>query len=70
MACGLYLFAWIWIIELMNEIVFHITEYSALWVAPGNGTGFLIFIGLNIEIAFTFAIAGIIIVKVIPKGCC
>lgn len=66
-ACGLYLFAADWRGEIMNEVIFHITGYSSLWNAPGNGTSLLIFIGLNIEIAFMFCILGIIISKTVPK---
>ena len=51
----------------MNEVFFFITGYSSLWNAPNHGTAYLLFIGLNIEIAFMFAVAGIIMIKTIPK---
>lgn len=56
-----------WSAEVINEIIFHITQFSGLWTAPGDGTAFLIFIGINLEIAFMFLVAGIIIVKTLPK---
>jgi hypothetical protein len=48
-----------WINEILNSIIFHINGRAPLWGAPG-ATAFLILIGLNIEIMFMFAIAGIV----------
>jgi hypothetical protein len=52
--------------EIWNSLVFHFTDYSAVWVEPGN-TAYLILIGLNIETTFMFAIMGIVSTKMIPK---
>jgi len=52
--------------EIWNSLVFHFTDYSAVWVEPGT-TAYLILIGLNIETTFMFAIMGIVSTKMIPK---
>jgi hypothetical protein len=55
-----------WFNEIWNGLVFHFTQYAPVWGAPGK-TAFLILIGLNIEITFMFAIAGIAFGKMLPK---
>jgi hypothetical protein len=45
--------------------VFHFTNFAPVWGAPGK-TAYLILIGLNIEICFMFAIAGIAFSKMLP----
>jgi hypothetical protein len=45
--------------------VFHLTDFAPVWGAPGD-TAYLILIGLNIEISFMFAIAGIAFGKMLP----
>jgi len=54
-----------WFNEIWNSILFHVTGYAPAWGAPG-GTAYLILIGLNIEICFMFAIAGITFSKILP----
>ncbi len=54
-----------WFNEIWNGLVFHFTGYAPVWGAPGQ-TAFLILIGLNIEICFMFAIAGIGFAKMLP----
>lgn len=54
-----------WINEILNSIFFHLNGHAPLWGAPG-GTAYLILIGLNIEIMFMFAIAGIAWAKMLP----
>ena len=54
-----------WFNEIWNGLVFHFTQYAPVWGAPGK-TAFLILIGLNIEICFMFAIAGITFAKMLP----
>lgn len=54
-----------WFNEIWNGLVFHLTGKAPVWGAPGD-TAFLILIGLNIEIAFMFAIAGIAFGKMLP----
>jgi hypothetical protein len=51
--------------EYWNSLVFHFTEQAPVWGAPGK-TAYLILIGLNIEICFMFAIAGIAFGKMLP----
>ncbi|MGD8454767.1 MAG: hypothetical protein PVF83_00175 [Anaerolineales bacterium] len=55
-----------WFNEIWNSLVFHFTDYAPVWGAPGK-TAFLILIGLNIEITFMFAIAGITFGKMLPE---
>ena len=54
-----------WFNEIWNGIVFHLSSYAPVWGAPGK-TAYLILIGLNIEICFMFAIAGIAFGKMLP----
>jgi hypothetical protein len=54
-----------WFNEIWNGLVFHFTQYAPVWGAPGK-TAYLILIGLNIEICFMFAIAGIAFAKMLP----
>lgn len=63
---GLAFWGMDWFNEIWNSLVFHFTGYAPLWAAPGN-TAFLILIGLNIEICFMFAVAGITFSKMLPK---
>lgn len=52
--------------EIWNGLVFHFTQYAPVWGAPGK-TSFLIMIGLNVEICFMFAIAGVCVTFALPK---
>lgn len=52
--------------EILNALLFHFTGYAALWSAPAD-TAYLILIGLNIEIAMMFFVAGLIVIKSLPK---
>jgi hypothetical protein len=54
-----------WFNEIWNGIVFHLSNYAPVWGAPGQ-TAYLILIGLNIEICFMFAIAGVAFGKMLP----
>jgi uncharacterized membrane protein len=62
---GLAFWGMDWFNEIWNGLVFHFTNYAPVWGAPGN-TAFLLLIGLNIEICFMFAIAGIAFSKMLP----
>ncbi|HUV89918.1 MAG TPA: hypothetical protein VMY80_09715, partial [Anaerolineae bacterium] len=55
-----------WFNEIWNGLVFHFTQYAPVWGAPGK-TAYLILIGLNIEICFMFAIAGVTFSKMLPR---
>ena len=54
-----------WFNEIWNGLVFHFSNYAPVWGAPGK-TAYLILIGLNIEICFMFAVAGITFSKILP----
>ena len=62
---GLAFWGMDWFNEIWNSLVFHFTNYAPVWGAPGK-TAYLILIGLNIEIMFMFAIAGIAFGKMLP----
>jgi hypothetical protein len=62
---GLALWGMNWFNEILNALVFHFTGRAPLWSAPGS-TAFLIFIGLNIEIMFMYAVIGVAFGKILP----
>jgi hypothetical protein len=62
---GLAFWGMDWFNEIWNSLVFHFTQYAPVWGAPGK-TAYLILIGLNIEICFMFAVAGITFAKMLP----
>ncbi|MCK5055334.1 MAG: hypothetical protein KAT34_01655 [Candidatus Aminicenantes bacterium] len=55
-----------WFNEIWNSLFFHFSPYAPVWGTPGK-SAFVIFIGLNIEICFMFAVAGIVFAKMLPK---
>ena len=55
-----------WFNEIWNGLVFHFTQYAPVWGTPGK-SAYVILVGLNIEICFMFAIAGIVFAKMLPK---
>jgi hypothetical protein len=62
---GLAFWGMDWFNEIWNGLVFYFTNRAPVWGAPG-GTAYLILIGLNIEISFMFALAGITFGKMLP----
>jgi hypothetical protein len=62
---GLAFWGMDWFNEIWNSLVFHFTEFAPVWGAPGK-TAYLILIGLNIEICFMFAVAGVAFSKMLP----
>ena len=62
---GLAFWGMDWFNEIWNSLVFHFTNFAPVWGAPGK-TAYLILIGLNIEICFMFAIAGVTFGKMLP----
>jgi uncharacterized membrane protein len=62
---GLAFWGMDWFNETWNGLVFHFTQYAPVWGAPAK-TAYLILIGLNIEICFMFAIAGVVMAKALP----
>ncbi len=63
---GLAFWGMDWFNEIWNALVFHFTQYAPVWGAPGK-SAYEILIGLNIEISFMFAIAGISFAKLLPS---
>ncbi len=55
-----------WFNEIWNSLILRFSGFAPAWAAPGD-TAFLIFIGLNIEICFMFAITGILATLALPK---
>ncbi|MBT3389733.1 MAG: hypothetical protein HN413_04920 [Chloroflexi bacterium] len=55
---GLAFWGMDWFNEIWNSLFFHFNGHAPVWGAPGQ-TAYLIFVGLNIEISFMFAVAGI-----------
>jgi hypothetical protein len=64
-AAGLAVWLADWFNELVNALVLHVSDKAALWTTTGP-TAYQVLIGLNIEIMFMFAIAGIVYVKMLP----
>ncbi len=62
---GLAFWGMDWINEIWNSLVLHFTDFAPVWGAPAD-TAYLILVGLNIEICFMFAIAGIVFGKMLP----
>jgi hypothetical protein len=63
-AAGLALYGVHWFYEILNALIQHFTGH-ALWTVP-TGTAFLILIGVGIELSFMFAIAGLVLSKLLP----
>lgn len=55
-----------WFNELVNALVLHFNGNGALWTVTGS-TGYVILIGLTVEISLFFAINGVIFVKLLPE---
>ena len=53
-----------WFNEIVNGLVLRGTGFAPIWSEPGP-TAYLILVGLNIETAFMFAVAGIIWTKML-----
>jgi uncharacterized membrane protein len=64
---GLALWCADWLNEIANALIFHFTQYAPLWATP-KPSAYTIFIGLNLEISFMFAIMGIVVAKTLPRG--
>ena len=64
-AAGLSLYLVHWFYEILNALIQHFSGH-ALWTVP-TGTSFLILIGVGIELSFMFAIAGLVLSKLLPE---
>lgn len=65
-AAGLSLYLVHWFYEIANALIQHFSGH-ALWTVP-DGTSFLILIGVGIELSFMFAIAGLVLSKLLPDN--
>ena len=63
---GLAFWGMDWFNEIWNSLFFHFNGQAPVWGAPGD-TAYLILIGLNIEIMFMFAVAGVTFCKMLPS---
>jgi hypothetical protein len=64
-AAGLAVWLADWFNEIVNALVLHATNRAALWTTTGP-TAYQFLIGLNVEIMFMFALAGIVYAKLLP----
>jgi hypothetical protein len=64
-AAGLAVWLADWFNEIVDGIVLHASNRAALWTTTGP-TAYQFLIGLNVEIMFMFALAGIVYVKLLP----
>jgi len=64
-AAGLSLYLVHWFYEIVNALIQHFSGH-ALWTVP-TGTAFLLLIGVGIELSFMFAIAGLVLSKLLPE---
>ncbi|MFN8036347.1 MAG: hypothetical protein U0V73_10470 [Acidimicrobiia bacterium] len=65
-AAGLAVWVADWFNEIVNGVIVHATDKAPLWATTGP-TAYQFLVGLNVEISFMFAIAGIIYAKMLPK---
>ena len=63
---GLAFWGMDWFNETWNALILHFTGFAPAWGAPSD-TAYLILVGLNIEICFMFAVAGVTFCKILPK---
>jgi hypothetical protein len=63
-AAGLSLYLVHWFFEIGNALIQHFSGH-ALWTVPA-GTSFLILVGVGIELSFMFAVAGLVLSKLLP----
>jgi len=63
---GLLLWTAEFLWEILNALLLHFSQFAPAWCTPGN-TAYLIMTGLNIEIASMFAVAGLVLIKLLPQ---
>jgi hypothetical protein len=64
-AAGLALWLADWFNEIVNALVLQATGTAPLWATTGP-TAYQFLVGLNVEISFMFALAGIVYAKLLP----
>jgi hypothetical protein len=63
-AAGLALYSVHWFFEILNALIQHFSGH-ALWTVP-TGTAFLLLVGVGVELSLMFAIAGLVMSKLLP----
>src|SRR3954454_15863962 len=66
-AAGLAVWFADWFNEIVNALVLKATDRAPLWAATGD-TAYQFLVGLNVEISFMFAVAGIVFAKLLPAN--
>jgi hypothetical protein len=64
-AAGLAIWFADWFNEIVNALVLQATDRAPLWAATGP-TAYQFMVGINVEISFMFALAGIVYAKLLP----
>src|SRR3954466_6388835 len=64
-AAGLAVWFADWFNEIVNALVLQATDRAPLWAATGP-TAYQFMVGINVEISFMFALAGIVYAKLLP----
>jgi hypothetical protein len=64
-AAGLSLYGVHWFFEIVNALIRHFSGH-ALWTVP-TGTSYLLLIGVGAELSMMFAVAGLILSKILPE---
>src|SRR3954465_11985479 len=64
-AAGLAVWAADWFNEIVNALVLQASDRAPLWATTGP-TAYQFLVGLNVEISFMFALAGIVYGKLLP----
>src|SRR3954468_24974613 len=65
-AAGLALWFADWFNEIVNSLVLQASDRAPLWATTG-ATAYQFLVGLNVEISFMFALAGIVYAKLLPE---
>src|SRR3954471_8243129 len=64
-AAGLAVWLADWFNEIVNALVLQASDRAPLWASTGP-TAYQFLVGLNVEISFMFALAGIVYAKLLP----
>lgn len=64
-AAGLAVWVADWFNEIINSLILHATDRAPLWATAGD-TAYQFLVGLNVEISFMFATAGLVFAKMLP----
>jgi len=64
-AAGLAVWLADWFNEIINSVILHVSDRAPLWTATGD-TAYQFLVGLNVEISFQFALAGIVFARLLP----